>query len=52
MYELFGSTVDQTNKTVTFKLFLPDAEIAPDQYDGGGLPANCIGLGCRELSKP
>jgi pullulanase len=38
MYELFGSTVDQTNKNVTFRLFVPDGEIAPEQYDGGGLP--------------
>jgi pullulanase len=38
MYELFGGTVDQTEKTVTFQLFFPDASQAPDQYDGGGLP--------------
>jgi pullulanase/glycogen debranching enzyme len=38
MYELFGGTVDQTKKIVTFQLFFPDGEQAPEQYDGGGLP--------------
>jgi pullulanase len=38
MYENFGGIVDQTAKTVTFKLFLPNGEIAPFQYEGGGLP--------------
>jgi 1,4-alpha-glucan branching enzyme len=38
MYENFGGLVDQTAKTVTFRLFVPDGERAPFQYDGGGLP--------------
>ena len=38
MYELFGGLVDQAAKTVTFKLFVPDGERAPSQYEGGGLP--------------
>src|ERR1700754_2829037 len=38
MYELFGGTVDQAKKTVTFRLFFPDGEQAPEQYDGGGVP--------------
>jgi len=38
VYEQFGGLVDQTAKTVTFKLFVPDGERAPYQYEGGGLP--------------
>lgn len=38
MYEQFGGLVDQDNKTVTFKLFYPDAGKNPTQYEGGGLP--------------
>ncbi|HEX8499767.1 MAG TPA: alpha-amylase family glycosyl hydrolase [Pyrinomonadaceae bacterium] len=38
MYEQFGGLVDQQAKTVTFKLFLPDGERAPSQYEGGGMP--------------
>src|SRR6267143_3277895 len=38
MYEQFGGLVDQQTKTVSFKLFLPDHEKAPSQYEGGGLP--------------
>ena len=38
MYERFGSTVDRASGTVTFRLFVPDGERAPDQYEGGGLP--------------
>jgi 1,4-alpha-glucan branching enzyme len=38
MYEQFGGLVDQQAKKVTFKLFVPDADKAPFQYDGGGLP--------------
>jgi hypothetical protein len=38
MYEQFGGLVDQQAKTVTFKLFIPDGERAPFQYEGGGLP--------------
>jgi pullulanase len=38
MYENFGCSVDQKAKTATFKLFFPDGEGAPDQYEGGGLP--------------
>ena len=38
MYEQFGGLVDHDAKTVTFKLFLPDGERAPSQYEGGGLP--------------
>ncbi len=38
MYEDFGGVVDQQDKTVTFKLFLPDGERSPYQYEGGGLP--------------
>jgi pullulanase/glycogen debranching enzyme len=38
MYKQFGGLVDQTAKTVTFKLFVPDGERAPSQYEGGGLP--------------
>src|SRR5262245_65957399 len=38
MYEQFGGLVDQETKTVTFRLFLPDHEKAPFQYEGGGLP--------------
>ena len=38
MYEQFGALVDQAAKTVTFKLFVPDGERAPFQYEGGGLP--------------
>jgi pullulanase len=38
MYEKFGGLVDQTTKTVTFKLFVPDGERVPSQYEGGGLP--------------
>jgi len=38
VYEQFGGLVDQASKTVTFKLFVPDGERAPYQYEGGGLP--------------
>lgn len=38
MYQQFGSRVDQSAKTVTFRLFIPDGERAPFQYEGGGLP--------------
>jgi len=38
MYEQFGGLVDQPTRTVTFRLFLPDHETAPFQYEGGGLP--------------
>ena len=38
MYEQFGALVDQAAKTVSFKLFHPDATKAPSQYEGGGLP--------------
>lgn len=38
MYEDFGSLVNQEEKTVTFRLFVPDGERAPFQYEGGGLP--------------
>src|SRR4051794_6047315 len=38
MYEQFGGLVDQIAKTVTFKIFIPDGERAPAQYEGGGLP--------------
>lgn len=38
MYEQFGGLVDQTAKTVTFRLFIPDGERAPFQYSGGGQP--------------
>lgn len=38
MYESFSSIVDKTSKKVTFTLFYPDSSIAPDQYEGGGLP--------------
>lgn len=38
MYEQFGGLIDKTTKQVTFKLFLPDGERAPFQYEGGGLP--------------
>jgi len=38
MYEQFGGLVDQQAKTVTFRLFIPDGERAPFQYEGGGLP--------------
>jgi pullulanase len=38
LYERFGGLVDQTIKTVTFTLFVPDGERAPSQYEGGGLP--------------
>ena len=38
MYEQFGGLVDQAAKTVTFKLFVPDGERDPSQYEGGGLP--------------
>ncbi len=38
MYEEFGGIVDQKAQTVTFKLFIPDGERAPYQYEGGGLP--------------
>ncbi len=38
MYERFGSLVDPATQTVTFRLFVPDGERAPSQYDGGGLP--------------
>src|SRR5690242_14082066 len=38
MYEQFGGIVDQATKVVTFKLFIPDGERAPFQYQGGGLP--------------
>jgi pullulanase len=38
MYEQFGGLVDQQKKTVTFKLFVPDGERAPYQYEGGGPP--------------
>src|SRR2546425_2372709 len=38
MYEQFGGLVDQQTKTVSFKLFVPDHEKAPSQYEGGGLP--------------
>ena len=38
MYEKFGGLVNQKTRKVTFKLFLPDHEKAPFQYEGGGLP--------------
>lgn len=38
MYEQFGGLVDRQAKTVTFRLFVPDGERAPSQYEGGGLP--------------
>lgn len=38
MYQQFGAVVDQENKTVTFRLFVPDNQLDPDQYDGGGTP--------------
>jgi pullulanase len=38
MYEQFGGIVDQAAKTATFRLFVPDGERAPFQYEGGGLP--------------
>lgn len=38
MYEQFGGLVDQQSKSVTFRLFIPDGERAPFQYEGGGLP--------------
>ncbi len=38
MYEQFGGLVNQDAKTVTFKLFYPDAGKTPTQYEGGGLP--------------
>src|SRR2546429_470045 len=38
MYEKFGGLVNQNTRKVTFKLFLPDHEKAPFQYEGGGLP--------------
>ncbi len=38
MYEQFGSIVDQVTGTVTFRLFVPDGERSPSQYEGGGLP--------------
>ena len=38
MYQQFGGIVDQAAKTVTFRLFVPDGERAPFQYEGGGLP--------------
>lgn len=38
MYELFGGLVDQTQGIVTFKLFIPDGQGAPYQYEGGGPP--------------
>ncbi len=38
MYEQFGAIVNHANKTVTFKLFVPDGERDPYQYEGGGLP--------------
>src|SRR5256885_4781953 len=38
MYEKFGGLVNQKTRKVTFRLFLPDHEKAPFQYEGGGLP--------------
>jgi pullulanase len=38
MYEQFGGIVDQSAKTVSFKLFIPDRDKAPFEYQGGGLP--------------
>jgi pullulanase len=38
MYEQFGALPDHEKKTVTFKLFLPDASKDPKQYEAGGLP--------------
>lgn len=38
MYEQFGAIVDQALKTVTFGLFVPDRNLDPNQYDGGGSP--------------
>src|SRR3569833_1258538 len=38
MYETFGGIVNQTAKTVTFQLFVPDGERAPFEYQGGGQP--------------
>ena len=38
MYEQFGGLVDQAARTVTFKLFVPDGDRAPYQYEGGGMP--------------
>ena len=38
MYESFGGIVNQADKTVKFRLFVPDGERVPSQYEGGGLP--------------
>lgn len=38
MYEQFGAIVDQNDKTVTFRLFVPDNTLDPGQYDSGGSP--------------
>jgi glycosidase len=38
VYEQFGGLVDQAARTVTFKLFVPDGDRAPYQYEGGGMP--------------
>ncbi|MGC4049478.1 MAG: hypothetical protein QM757_08210 [Paludibaculum sp.] len=32
MYEQFGAIVDQNDKTVTFRLFVPDNTLDPEQY--------------------
>src|SRR5438046_64090 len=38
MYETFGAKVDRATKTVEFRLFVPDGDRVPTQYEGGGLP--------------
>jgi pullulanase len=55
MYEQFGGLVDQQAKTVTFKLFYPDAGKTPMQYEGGGLPrirkASVVGSFQKPITK-
>jgi hypothetical protein len=37
-YAQFGGLVNQADRTVSFKLFFPDATSAPSQCEGGALP--------------